>query len=84
MVVTLKTSAGGGGGGGGGGITAPSTAKLKLVVKSVGKGTVSMSPSASTYAPGTVVTLTATRRVPPLGLAGREMSPAPAAPSASR
>lgn len=64
--VNLKTSTGGGatGGGGGGGTT--TAAKLKLVVKTAGKGTVSMSPSASTYAPGTVVTLTAT----PTGTAG--------------
>ncbi len=58
----VKSSGGGGGGGtvkggGGGGTT---TASYKLTVKTTGKGTVSVSPAASSYAAGTVVTLTAT------------------------
>ncbi|MBI3878447.1 MAG: hypothetical protein HY301_00065, partial [Verrucomicrobia bacterium] len=58
--VTLKTSsaaAGGGGGGGGGGGTSTS---YKLTIVTNGKGSVTVSPAAASYAPGTVVTLTAT------------------------
>ena len=54
---TLKvtvTGAGGGGGGGGG------TATYKISVSKNGKGSVTASPAAASYAPGTVVTLTAT------------------------
>ncbi len=60
--VNLKTSTGGnstGGGGntGGGGGTGTT---YKLSIATAGKGTVTASPSAASYAPGTVVTLTAT------------------------
>ncbi len=51
VAVRLKTSAAGGGG-------ATTTYKLTLVTN--GKGTVTASPAASSYAAGTVVTLTAT------------------------
>ncbi|MFO1460484.1 MAG: hypothetical protein U1G08_13880 [Verrucomicrobiota bacterium] len=60
MAVTIKTATGGtatGGGGGGGGST---TGAFKLTLATSGKGTVTASPSAASYAPGTVVTLTAT------------------------
>lgn len=54
--VNIKTSSTGGGG------SSSTTTKTsyKITVKTIGKGTVSMSPSAASYAPGTVVTLTAT------------------------
>lgn len=58
--VNIKTSpatGGGGGGGSGGGGTATT---FKLTVSTVGKGTVSVSPAATSYTTGTVVTLTAT------------------------
>ena len=65
MPVTVKgvggsggVKSGGGGGGGGGGGTTAST--FKVSVTTTGKGTVTMSPSAASYAAGTVVTLTAT------------------------
>jgi hypothetical protein len=59
----LASGGGGGGGvktggGGGGGTTTTSTYKISIVT--TGKGTVTSSPSAASYAPGTVVTLTAT------------------------
>ncbi|MBX7211404.1 MAG: hypothetical protein K1X78_24065 [Verrucomicrobiaceae bacterium] len=64
MPVTIKgvssggtKSGGGGGGGGGGGSTSTS---YKISVSTAGKGAVTMTPSAASYAPGTVVTLTAT------------------------
>lgn len=57
MQVTIKTGLGGNSGGGGGG---GSTTKYKLNLVTNGKGTITASPAASTYAPGTVVTLTAT------------------------
>lgn len=62
MPVTIKgvKSGGGGvktGGGGGGGST---TTTYKLSTSKTGKGTITISPVAATYAPGTVVTLTAT------------------------
>lgn len=66
MPVTIKgVSSGGsggtktgGGGGGAGGTTSTST--YKLSTSKTGKGTITISPAATTYAPGTVVTLTAT------------------------
>ena len=61
MPVTIKTLAGGGGGtGGGGGGGGSTSTKYKLTIVTTGKGTVTASPAAATYAPGTVVTLTAT------------------------
>ncbi|MCW3099950.1 MAG: hypothetical protein JWL77_5568 [Chthonomonadaceae bacterium] len=62
MPVTIKTGAGGGGGGGGtGGGGGGSTATtFKLTIVTNGKGTVTASPAAASYAAGTVVTLTAT------------------------
>ena len=59
MPVTIRTVTGGGGGGtGGGGGGASTTYKLTLLT--TGKGSVTASPAAATYAAGTVVTLTAT------------------------
>jgi hypothetical protein len=55
--VRSKTTTAATGGGGGGSATA---ATFKLSISLNGKGTVSASPAASLYAPGTVVTLTAT------------------------
>lgn len=60
MPVTLKTSSTGGGGGGGGTGGGGSTTRYKLTIVTNGKGTVTASPAAASYAPGTVVTLTAT------------------------
>jgi hypothetical protein len=65
VLVTQKLSSsatGGGGGGGGatGGGGGGSTTTYKLTINKNGKGTVTQSPSAASYAPGTVVTLTAT------------------------
>ncbi len=59
MAVTqrLSTSTGGGGGGGGGSKT------FKISTATNGKGTITASPAAASYAPGTVVTLTATPAV---------------------
>lgn len=64
MPVTIRsgvagggTSTGGGGGGGGGGTT---TTTYKLTLSTNGRGSVTASPAAASYAPGTVVTLTAT------------------------
>lgn len=51
---TSTVVAGGGGGGGGG-----TTSTYKLSLSTNGKGTVTVSPSAASYAAGTVVTLTA-------------------------
>lgn len=67
MPVTLKTSGGGGG-----------STKYKLTVVTNGKGSVTTSPSAATYAAGTVVTLTATPSVgsPWLGWTGAVVSSA--------
>lgn len=64
MPVTVRTGTGGGStggatGGGGGGTTTTSSA-YKLTLKTVGKGTVTTSPAGTSFAPGTVVTLTAT------------------------
>jgi hypothetical protein len=56
MPVTVRTTSGGGGGGGGGG----TTTSYKLTTSKTGKGTITVSPVAATYAAGTVVTLTAT------------------------
>ncbi len=50
---------GGGGSGGGGGGTATATS-YKLSISKTGKGTVTQTPAGTTFAPGTVVTLTAT------------------------
>jgi hypothetical protein len=66
--VTAKLSSaatGGGGGatGGGGGATGGgggATTTYKLTITKTGKGTVTANPTAASYAPGTVVTLTAT------------------------
>jgi hypothetical protein len=55
-VTVRKVATGGGGGGGGGG----STSSFKLTTASTGKGTITVSPAAASYAAGTVVTLTAT------------------------
>ncbi len=55
--VNLKTSTATGGGGGGGGSTSTS---YKLTVVTAGKGSVATSPVGTSFAPGTVVTLTAT------------------------
>lgn len=60
MNVTVKTGAGGNSTNTGGTSGSTTTAQYKLVTKTVGKGTVSVSPSGSTFAAGTVVTLTAT------------------------
>ncbi len=49
----LSTATGGGGGGGGG-------ATYKIATSTNGKGTITLSPSAASYAAGTVVTLTET------------------------
>lgn len=57
MLVTSKLSSAGGGGGGGGGST---TGPFKISVSKTGHGTVTASPNATSYAAGTVVTLTAT------------------------
>jgi sugar lactone lactonase YvrE len=57
-VVRLKTSTAATGGGGGGGGATVTTFKLSIATN--GKGSVTASPAASSYAPGTVVTLTAT------------------------
>jgi len=59
MAVTqrLSTATGGGTGGGGGGSTSTT---YKISIATNGKGTVTSSPSAASYAAGTVVTLTAT------------------------
>ena len=60
MAVTqrLSTATGGGGTGGGGGGSTSTTYKISIATN--GKGTVTSSPSAASYAAGTVVTLTAT------------------------
>jgi hypothetical protein len=58
MPVTIKTGTGGNSGGGGGGGGGTST-KYKLNLITNGKGAITASPQAATYAPGTVVTLTA-------------------------
>ena len=65
LAVTIKGLASGGGvksggGGGGGGGTTTTASTYKLTVGKTGKGTVTTSPAAATYAAGTVVTLTAT------------------------
>jgi hypothetical protein len=67
MPVTVRTGVGGGtatggGGGGGGGTTTTTTASgsYKLTLKTTGKGTVTTSPAGTSFAAGTVVTLTAT------------------------
>jgi hypothetical protein len=63
MTVTQKLStsggAGGGGGGGGGGSTTTST-NYKISIATNGKGTVTTSPTGTSFPSGTVVTLTAT------------------------
>ena len=59
MPVTIRTVAGGGSGGGGTGGGGTST-MYKLTLLTTGKGTVTASPAAATYAADTVVTLTAT------------------------
>jgi Divergent InlB B-repeat domain len=61
MAVALKTSSVGGGGGGGGGAAGGSTSvSYKPAIATTGKGTVTTSPSGTSFAAGTVVTLTAT------------------------
>ena len=55
MVVTVKTGLTGGGGGGGG-----TTSTFKLTTSKNGKGTLTVTPLAASYAPGTVVTITET------------------------
>jgi len=62
MNVTVRTTTGGGGGGGsiGGGGGGSTSTPYKLSISKTGKGTVTASPSAASYAPGTSVTLTAT------------------------
>ena len=68
LVVTIKGVASGGGavkaGGGGGGtktgVTTTTASSYKLSISKTGKGAVTSTPVAATYAPGTVVTLTAT------------------------
>jgi hypothetical protein len=62
LPVTIKTSSAAGGGGGGsiGGGGGSTSTKYKLNLITNGKGTVTASPAAATYAAGTVVTLTAT------------------------
>ena len=64
MAVTVKKPASTGGGGGGGGTATggggSTSTKYKLSIVTTGKGSVTASPSAATYAAGTVVTLTAT------------------------
>jgi hypothetical protein len=57
VTVKLSSAATGGGGGGGGGSTATT---YKLTIATNGKGTVTTNPSGTSFAPGTVVTLTAT------------------------
>jgi hypothetical protein len=57
VAVTKKLSSAATGGGGGGGSTATS---YKLTISTNGRGSVTVSPAAASYAPGTVVTLTAT------------------------
>lgn len=52
---TTQKSSGGGGGG-----TTTTTTTYKLSTSKNGKGTITTSPAAASYAPGTVVTLTAT------------------------
>ncbi len=59
MAVTNKGVKASGGGGGGGGSTTTSTT-YKLSTSTTGKGTIAISPSGTTFAAGTVVTLTAT------------------------
>jgi hypothetical protein len=59
--VTLKTSSAATGGGGGGGGSTSTT--YKLTISTNGKGSVTVSPLAASYAAGTVVTLTATPAV---------------------
>ncbi|KAB2663474.1 MAG: hypothetical protein DVB31_10750 [Verrucomicrobia bacterium] len=56
MPVTIKGLASGGGGGGGG----STSSTYKLSVSKTGKGTVTTNPAGTSFAPGTVVTLTAT------------------------
>jgi len=58
IAVTPKLSSAGGGGGGGGG--SRTTTSYRLTVTTAGKGTVTVTPAAGSYAPGTVVTLKAT------------------------
>jgi len=57
-LVSGGVSSGGGGGGGGGGTTTSAT--YKLTIGKTGKGTVTTNPAGTTFAAGTVVTLTAT------------------------
>ena len=54
--VTSKLSGGGGGGGGGGG----TATTVKLIIVTNGRGSVTTSPAGTSFAPGTVLTLTAT------------------------
>ncbi|MEQ1947319.1 MAG: hypothetical protein ABL995_09020 [Bryobacteraceae bacterium] len=65
--VVIKAKSGGGatgggatGGGGGGGGGTKTSSSYKLAISTAGKGTVTTNPSGSSYAAGTVVTLTAT------------------------
>jgi hypothetical protein len=54
IAVTRKLSTATGGGGGG------STGTYKITTATNGRGSITLSPSAASYAPGTVVTFTAT------------------------
>jgi hypothetical protein len=82
LPVTIKgVSSGGGGtktggGGGGGGGSTTTTKSYKLAVSKTGKGTITMSPSGTTFTAGTVVTLTATPDVgsPWIGWTGSVIS----------
>lgn len=56
MVVTVKTGVTGGGGGGGGG----TTGSFKLTTSKNGRGTLTVTPLAASYAAGTVVTIAET------------------------
>jgi len=58
MPVTQKLSTSGGGGGGGGGGSTSTT--FKLTISTNGKGSVTTSPTGTSFAAGTVVTLAAT------------------------
>ncbi|MEI7821211.1 MAG: hypothetical protein WCK55_09865 [Verrucomicrobiota bacterium] len=63
MPVTIKGVSSGGGGGtvkGGGGGGGSTTTTYKLSTITTGKGSIAIIPAAASYAPGTVVTLTAT------------------------
>lgn len=60
MAVTIKGVSSGGGGGGGGSGGGSTATSYKLSTSKTGKGTITQSPAGTTFAAGTVVTLTAT------------------------